>query len=465
MSGLRRLAEWFMPSDPIGRELQRDQLLIVVRSSSRSFPASCIANAGAGLVALQWQPASDIFIWMSAMLAMMGLSRIADKTYLAQSGDLKKFPRLALMCLSVSGLTMAIIAAGAVMFWEPGVPVNHLFVLLMMTTSAAIGTVYTAPYAPIATLQGIYVGTAVGLCFSEGSFEYLMIGGMGFAIAAMMVSVGFAINEGARQILSLRYSERDLVAQLRDANLAKSAFLANMSHELRTPLNAVIGFSDVMRQELLGPVGTPAYIGYAEDIHVSGTHLLTLINQVLDLSKIEAGKYELRECDVELNTVVDEAIRMVAQRAAEGGVTIVNDVPRNAIIRADATALRQVALNVAMNAVKFTPAGGKIRAFGTMLPDGRLAIGVRDTGCGIRPEDIEAVFENFGQARHDVAVREKGTGLGLPIVRSLMRAHGGDAIIESKLGTGTTVYLTLPRERVVDFGLATEPLAPASQAA
>ncbi len=465
MGLLRKPLAWLRPTDPLAWELRRDQLLMVVRSSERSFPAMCVSNIGTGAVALHWQPAGGILIWLVAMLACMALSHVANRIYLAQSGDLSKFPRLVLMCMSVSGLTMVTIAAGAVLFWAPGVPVNHLFVLLMMTTSAAIGTVYTAPYAPISLLQAIYIGTAMALCFSEGTAEYAMIGAMGFAIAAMLVGVGFSINDGARQILTLRISERDLVSKLQDASRAKSAFLANMSHELRTPLNAVIGFSDVMRQELLGPIGTDAYRGYADDIHASGTHLLTLINQVLDLSKIEAGKYELRESNVDLNRILDEAVRMIARRAEEGGVTIINDVPRNAIIRADETAIRQVALNVAMNAVKFTPPGGKVRAFGTILPDGRLAIGVRDTGCGIRPEDTEAVFENFGQARHDLAVREKGTGLGLPIVRSLMRAHGGDAILDSVLGIGTTVYLTLPRERVIDFGLAIEPPPPASRAA
>jgi len=219
-----------------------------------------------------------------------------------------------------------------------------------------------------------------------------------------------------------------------------------------------------MRQELLGPIGTKAYLGYAEDIYTSGAHLLTLINQVLDLSKIEAGKFDLRECDVDLNLIIDDAVRMIAQRAAEGGVTVTNEVPRNAIIRADATALRQIAINVAMNAVKFTPPGGHVRAYGTIMQDGRLAVAVSDTGCGIRPEDVDAIFENFGQARHDLAIREKGTGLGLPIVRGLMRAHGGDAIIKSELGRGTTVYLTLPQDRVVDFGEAAAPPERASAA-
>lgn len=464
MNAFHRFAEWFMPSDAAGRELQRDQLSMVVRSSARTFAGLCVANAGVAVIALAWAPMVNVLLWLPFLVASLWLSDRFNRHYLKTSDDLGRFPQLAITSITVTLFVMLCVSAGAIMIWQGDEPLSQLFVLLLLVTSAAVGTVYTAPYAPISAMSAIYLIVAIGLCFSQGTVDYALVGAMGFVVSAMLTGVGFSINEGAREILTLRHSERALIEQLRDASRAKSEFLANMSHELRTPLNAVIGFSDVMRQQLLGPIGTNAYLSYAEDIHASGNHLLTLINQVLDLSKIEAGRYELRETNVDLNRVVDEAVRMIAGRAAEGGVTIINDVPRNAIIRADETALRQVALNVAMNAVKFTPAGGTVRAFGTMLPDGRLAIGVRDTGCGIRPEDIADVFENFGQGRHDLAVREKGTGLGLPIVRSLMRAHGGDALLESTLGVGTTVYLTLPQERVVDFGEAEAPPQRASAA-
>lgn len=456
MPVFQRLAEWFMPSDPVGRELQRDQLSMVVRSSIRTFPGFCVASAGIVVIALQWAPPLAIALWLPFVVAGLWASHWSQRRHFAMCDDLANFRQLALTCIGVTLAVSICFCVGAVLMWQPDEPQSQLFALLLLVISAAVSTVYTAPYAPVSAISAIYLFTAVALCFSQGTTGYIMVGSMGFVVLAMLAGVALTVNEGAREILSLRHSERALIGRLREANRAKSEFLANMSHELRTPLNAVLGFSDVMRQQLLGPVGTPVYLGYAEDIHASGSHLLTLIDQVLDLSKIEAGKYDLREVDVELNLVIDDAVRMVARRAAEGGVTIINDVPRNAIIRADATALRQIAINVAMNAVKFTPPGGQVRAYGTMMQDGRLAIAVSDTGCGIRSEDLDAIFENFGQGRHDLAIREKGTGLGLPIVRSLMRAHGGDAVIKSELGRGTTVYLTLPRERVIDFGFGAD---------
>lgn len=454
-----------MPTDPLGRELQRDQLLMVVRSSVRMFPPLCAMTLGIAGVALIWQPPGPVFVWLVTMAAILACVYRSNATCLSDSDQLDAIPRHAIRSIISSALTVGGLCVGAIIIWEPGDQTNHLFVLLLLICSPTINTVYSAPYAPMSFIGGLYIVTSACLCFSEGSATYVLFGIMGLGVGAMLTGIGISINEGARQLLTLRYSERGLVAQLREASRAKSEFLANMSHELRTPLNAVLGFSDVMRQEILGPIGTKAYLGYAEDIHASGSHLLTLINQVLDLSKIEAGRYELRESEVDLSRVIDEAIRMIARRAEEGGVTIVNEVPANAIIRADATALRQIALNVAMNALKFTPEGGAVRVFGTAMPNGQLAVAVRDTGCGIRPEDLEAVFENFGQGRHDLTVREKGTGLGLPIVRGLMRAHGGDAVIESTLGRGTTVYLTLPLERIVDFGLIELPATLASKAA
>ncbi len=211
-----------MPSDPLGRELQRDQLLMVARSSSRSFVSMCIANCGVALVASHWTPAPLVLGWLAVMAATMGLSHWSNLRYLQASPDLAKFPRLAVMYLSISGATMLAFSAGAVIFWAPGEPINHLFVLILMVTSAAVGTVYTAPYAPLSALQSMYLATAVGLCLWEGTLEYAMIGGMGFVVLAMLAGVGFSINDGGRQILTLRYSERALIAKLRDASQAKS---------------------------------------------------------------------------------------------------------------------------------------------------------------------------------------------------------------------------------------------------
>ncbi|WP_282609543.1 HAMP domain-containing sensor histidine kinase [Pelagibius sp. Alg239-R121] len=242
--------------------------------------------------------------------------------------------------------------------------------------------------------------------------------------------------------------------QAEDANKSKSEFLARMSHDLRTPLNAILGFSEIIENEILGPIEIDAYKVYAQDIHQSGAHLLDLINDLLDLSKIEAGQYELSETTVALPEVVTQVLRLVAPDALKKRVgltaSVSQDLPH---LRADPRSTRQMLLNLLSNAVKFTPDGGKVSVDTCFGNDG-LGIKVTDTGIGIAPESLERVFEPFAQIEASQADRHPakthpGTGLGLSIVKALIELHGGRIEIESKLGTGTTAILRFPRERAI----------------
>ena len=450
MAGLfRKLSNWFAPAAPEARLLQRDQIVMSVRSQSRSLLTLAATLIGIAATALLWREPLVIVGWLCTAAALTGITAVINRHILKHQNDLTRFFEFVALHIAGSlGIVVSVCTAG-LLFWVSGDSANNLFILLLLTVSASLGTVISASYAPASALNGLYLATSAAICFGEGTASFMVLGGFSFAVSAMLTGVGLNINEMIAEMLRLRHSERKLVDDLREANRAKSEFLANMSHELRTPLNAVIGFSDVMRQEMLGPVGTPAYLGYAADIHSSGEHLLSLINDILDLSKIEAGKFELRESEFDMGEIVAEAHRIVMLRAQEGNVTLINDVPTGIIIRADETAIRQVALNVAMNAIKFTRPGGSVRSSVEALPDGRFATLVTDTGVGIDPKEHEHVFEVFGQGRHDIASKERGTGLGLPIVRSLMRAHDGDATLESVPGTGTTVRLILPASRVL----------------
>jgi cell cycle sensor histidine kinase DivJ len=238
---------------------------------------------------------------------------------------------------------------------------------------------------------------------------------------------------------------RDLAEQ---ANRAKSHFLANMSHELRTPLNAIIGFSEVMTHEMFGPLGAPRYQEYARLIHESGSHLLELINGILDMSKIEAGKFELSEEIFDLEETAGQALRFVKLQADRKGVALSLSLADGArTIFADRRAVKQVLVNLVTNGVKFTPRGGKVRVESERSASG-IEIAVTDTGIGIGPADLARLGRPFEQVDAAHIRAQEGTGLGLALVKALAQMHGGEAVIESVLGVGTTVRFRLPHAAV-----------------
>jgi signal transduction histidine kinase len=247
----------------------------------------------------------------------------------------------------------------------------------------------------------------------------------------------------AIQNARLFHEIEDKSRQLEAASQHKSEFLANMSHELRTPLNAVIGFSEVLLQRMFGALNDKQD-EYLKDIYASGQHLLSLINDILDLSKIEAGRMELVPAPFHLPTALDNAVTLVKERAGRHGITLALDLdPRLGEVVGDERKVKQVLLNLLSNAVKFTPEGGRI-SLKAGLRDGAVEISVSDTGIGIAPEDQAAIFEEFRQVGSDETRKQEGTGLGLTLAKKFIELHGGRIWVESKLGTGSTFTFTLP---------------------
>jgi two-component system cell cycle sensor histidine kinase PleC len=238
-----------------------------------------------------------------------------------------------------------------------------------------------------------------------------------------------------------------------DAFHTKTRFLAYMSHELRTPLNAILGFAESIRDQRMGPVGTEKYLQYAADIHDSGSHLLSLIDDILDMSKIEAEKLQLRPAWVDLLSVVEECCRLVDGSAVQSDVDLSNMVaPDLPPILADERAVKQVMLNLLSNAVKFTPDGGRVTIAGEQVEDGAVRVVVSDTGIGIPAEHLGRIFDPYvGSDLQDTRLR--GSGLGLPLVKSLVELHGGSVRLDSEVGAGTTVTVEFPGHD----GAGTEP--------
>jgi two-component system, cell cycle sensor histidine kinase DivJ len=291
----------------------------------------------------------------------------------------------------------------------------------------------------------------------EGAAEIrLRHGSKGYVWAEMRCRPAAPRTKGApaeivavtRDISERKAQERALI-EARDvamgASRAKSAFLANMSHELRTPLNAIIGFSELMTREIFGSLGNARYQEYAKLIHDSGGHLLELINGVLDMSKIEAGKFELYEEMFDLEEVATASLRFVKLAAERGGVALTSDIgPGVRRIFADRRAVKQILVNLLSNGVKFTPRGGQVSLTARLAEKG-VEIVLRDSGIGISRSDLQRLGQPFEQAQSAAPAQAKeGTGLGLALVKSLAAMHGGEAVLESALGVGTTVKVRLP---------------------
>jgi signal transduction histidine kinase len=273
------------------------------------------------------------------------------------------------------------------------------------------------------------------------------------AMELQQFALALTAKWNADRLLRSRYEElqraQEQLTEAREraehANQAKTEFLANMSHELRTPLNAVVGFTDVMKQELFGPLTNDRYREYLEDISQSSRHLLRVINELLDFSKIEVGQFEVQIDNFDLNQAIQSVVKLIRAQADHGGLTLSLDLAiPGCWLRGDEHRTRQVLLNLLSNSIKFTPRGGSIAVETSVLPDGSLCIAVRDTGIGMTQEHLIVAFEPFGQVESSLSRRHQGTGLGLPLAKRLTELQGGRLELETTLGAGTTARLVFP---------------------
>ena len=442
-------------------KLALDQTALALRSLTLNHWIMPVFTAIICVMFARWIAPMRLAIWFVAVILSTVPLAVICGMFRRHKPDVGQWQRWLAAAAGSFIVFTAVWSSLGYVLWVPNNHLNHMVVMLLLASTIAGNSALISASKPLTWVSFATYGSALVLApLQEGGLLY----NGGSLLAALfifyLVYMSRQIYATARDMLLLRDDKNDLIlalasaktesdkarARAEAASLAKSQFLANMSHELRTPLNAILGFSEI--------ISTGALHGdaaknqeYAGLINLSGHRLLTLINDILDLAKIEAGRFVMCEAELDLERMIEEAHALMTPKAAAGcrlAKEIGASLPH---LFADERAVNQMLLNLLSNAVKFTPAGGSVTSFARLEDDGRIALGVTDTGVGIAKEDLTLVFEKFGQGRHDVVTADHGTGLGLPIVKGLVETHGGSIVLESEFGVGTTVTARFPAAR------------------
>ena len=464
---VRDAREKLTSSAPSQHAFDIELLHLFARGRRSSAPAMAGIAAVVAAAAAPWVGTEKVLLWVALDAFALGLTCLLASRLLAT--DTSRLDPLRWRWIFIFAETFQGIA-WAVIVWLIGQSCDleaRGFVLVLLLLVAAMNATISAaiPSALTGALTPMTLATLGFLCsasVSNGTFALIALA-CGTQLYFMFLAR--RLHAASLDTLSFQAEKDELIAELEQANaisdlarrraeaanLAKSRFLATMSHELRTPLNAILGFSEVMKGELFGSHIVASYKDYSNDIHASGQHLLVLINEILDLSRIEAGRFDLKEEAVALADIVGDCRRLLGLRAKKRQISIETaahpDLPR---ILADARAIRQVILNLLSNAIKFTPESGSIKIRIGWTSKGGQYVTVRDSGPGIPEEEIPTVMSSFGRGTLAQKNAEEGSGLGLPIVKGLVELHGGTFTLQSKLREGTEVIVIFPPERVMD---------------
>ncbi len=435
-----------LPSDRLRRYITTEQINLLFRSARLIL---LVEPAAAAILTLGlWAHVSSqqALIWLVSVWCGAALRGVLWQRARRIDQDSDQFLEWG-RAFAVATAAAGVLWASAFIFLWPETSISHQVYLAVGVTSVANIVVFSisgnppAAYTYAATVALMVLGTLIWRQVGDP----LMAGG---AVLFGAVAYGLAIRHvGALAAgqLGLRFDLSEAGEAAEAANRAKAEFIANMSHELRTPLNAIIGFSELMTGQAFGPLGNNKYLEYAGDIHESGSHLLDIINDILDLSKYEVGKIEVQEGPVDSARMVESSVHLLKESAEKGGVTVRTVIPEDTPhILGDERAFKQILINLLSNAIKFTPLGGEVVVEIKAGPNGATFLTVRDTGIGMAPEDIPTALTPFGQIDASFARKFEGTGLGLPIVKSLLEQHGGEFRLTSELGVGTTATAVFP---------------------
>jgi two-component system, cell cycle sensor histidine kinase PleC len=441
--------------------------LLQLFSQTQKFSTIMLAACAISIaVALSiWLPAYIAAAWgMNVLLATVVMHMMARRFLKVKerAGNLRTWRNRFMIVGALSSVCWSSLVVLTILNASPSF-VTFVFVTLLLLAAvtsvlgSSVPSVVYASLLPITVAMLIngkpgmdVTGTVLAMMGAGGVTFFIFLASRLYATHCESIS---ARAEKDILISDLEHANAifaDARLKAEEANVAKSRFLATMSHELRTPLNAILGFSEVLKGELFGPHSAEQYRDYSSDIHESGQHLLALINEILDISRIEAGKYELNEEAVSLVSIAQDSHYLLAMRAKDKGQTIhlalEESLPR---LLADERALRQIILNLLTNAVKFTPQNGEIWLKVGWTGSGGQYVSVRDNGPGIPEDEVLTAMSSFGRGSNAIKTAEQGTGLGLPIVKGLVEIHGGKFVLQSRLRMGTEVVVTFPASRVL----------------
>jgi two-component system, cell cycle sensor histidine kinase PleC len=458
-------------------EFEYELMMMFVRNELSAQAHMWLLAIIFSLASTFWAPPLHATIWLVSLIAAKVILLLVCRQLNALPAAEVKFVTWRRRLVLAEAINGCAWAGFALVGMHTGAPAaaeflfsSHVFIFASLIVVLAIRMTFASTMMSI-----LYFGTfpmtiavVLRLVLLQDLF-YLALAAMAVGVQIYFIFLAKGLYSTALAMLEFRAQKDALIAELEEsksisdearrraegANIAKSRFLATMSHELRTPLNAILGFSEVMKAEIMGPMANDTYKDYAGNIHDSGRHLLQLINEILDLSRIEAGKFELTEEPIRLIDVVEDCHRLLKLRAEAKGLQVIQKIDESLPqLWADERAVRQICLNLMSNAIKFTPRGGEIVLTVRPAANGGQIMSVRDNGPGIPKEEIPKVMQAFGQGSLAHQTAEGGTGLGLPIVKSLIELHGGSFDLQSEMRKGTDSSVTFPKQRVL------QPLAP-----